>query len=61
MVFLRRIAATVARIGQRIIKELHWALPQGNAGSPTPWAELDELEEMRRRKREVWRRGVDED
>ena len=52
--------AGAARVGRRVVKELHWAMP-GGPGRPAMWAELEDLEEMRRRKREVWRRGMDDE
>jgi hypothetical protein len=46
-------------MGSRLVRELHWALP-GGPGRPHMAAEMEDLETMRRREREVWRRGVDE-
>ncbi len=59
MIVIRRAAALLSSLTSRAIKALHWALP-GGPGRPYPWAELDDLEAMRRRKREIWRQGVDE-
>jgi hypothetical protein len=59
MIVIRRAVALLWSAINRAISALHWALP-GGPGRPYPWAELDDLEAMRRRKREIWRQGVDE-
>jgi hypothetical protein len=59
MRFLRRLGGHVRAVGSRLVRELHWALP-GGPGRPHMAAEMEDLETMRRREREVWRRGVDE-
>ena len=57
---IQRIVGAVVRLARAVVWELHWGIP-GGPGRPDPWAELDDLEAMRRREREVWRQGTDEE
>ena len=55
----RRLGRGLAQLPRRILAAAGWPTASG-VGYQTPGG-LDEIEAERRRQREVWRRGVDED
>jgi len=56
---LRRLGGGLAQLPGRILAAAGWPAAAGVGVTPT--GGLDEAEAKRRRQREVWRRGADED
>jgi hypothetical protein len=59
----RRLTEGIASIPGRVLRAAGWAHmePTGYGAGPVHEGDLDEIEAERRRQREAWRRGVDED